>query len=93
MKAPFNGFKSNIHHSYSRRIALVSTTILLVLLTLAAWCLYSMGQRAQKSAESLVRLEVRQYYVVSFNGKAAFYFTGFNPIFPCLCASNINFLP
>ena len=78
MKAPFNGFKSNIHHSYSRRIALVSTTILIVLLTLAAWCLYSMGQRAQKSAESLVRLEVRQYYVVSFNGKAAFYFTGFN---------------
>ena len=71
-------FINNTHHSFNRRTALFATTIIIIILVLAAWLLHNMGQRAQKSADTLVRLEVRQYYTVSFNDKPAFYFTGFN---------------
>lgn len=79
METQSDKIKTTIRKIHSnRRLATAIASIVAVGLFLTACLLKSMENRAQKSNETLVRLEVSQYYKVSINGKAAFYFTRFN---------------
>ncbi|MGI6222131.1 MAG: GH25 family lysozyme [Prevotella sp.] len=62
----------------NRRIAIAIAAFATLAVFLTAIMLQSMENRAQKNAETQVELQVNQYYMVSIDGKPAFYFTRFN---------------